>query len=102
MAFKVTDYIDAKRALDQIATDAQSFEANADRAVEEIARNATSLQAMQSGWAPTVTQIRALVAANPTDEQMQRLEAELDLMIAAFIAKRDRVIAKRDAAQAAG
>ena len=102
MAFTVTDFIDAKRALDQIAIDAQAHGANVDRGVEQVAQSAALLQGMQGSWTAAVQQIKALVAANPNNKQWQALDAELDMMIVAFQAKRDRAIAIRDAAQAAG
>lgn len=102
MAFTPTNYLTAQRALDQIATDATSFDANATRAVEQIVAAAASLSAMTAQWTPAVQYINAQASANPADLQWQETKARMDKYIADFQAMRARAIAIRDAAQAAG
>lgn len=102
MAFIPDNYLTAQRALAQITTDATSFHTDVSRGIEILTQAHAKLAAMGADWKAAVDFIQAQADANPADEEWKALASQKDKLVADFIAMRNRALAVRNAATAAG
>jgi hypothetical protein len=102
MTFPVDSYLTAERALAQITVDATAHHTDVARGIETLTSAHAKLNAMGASWRPAVTYINAQAAANPSNAEWQALKARTDMIVADFIAMRNRALSIRDAAIAAG
>ena len=104
MTYIANSFMSARNALDRITTEAVEAVNLRDRSVAQIQRQITVLnnlaQAAPVGWLETVQYINSEAAANPTDENWQRLKAEKDRIVADYQAEVTKTQAIIDAINA--
>ena len=95
-----TTFTEASAALDEIAGETTGHKGNKERLIADLHHVQVNVTAMGPTWTAAVSYIDQEAAANPGDDDWQRLKSVKDKMVADFIAEKaavDDLIAAIDA-----